>query len=75
MNAFHIIGACTALYAVLLTIVGVRSEDFPSGRAEKVVAALSILLVVSAISAAIITSANEADESSGVEGAAKSESQ
>ena len=64
MNAFHVIGGITAIWAVLVAVVGIRKEDFPGGL-EKVVGAISALLVIGAISAAIITSANEEEEHGG----------
>lgn len=81
MNAFHVIGGLAAIWAVCLAVVGIRKEDFPGG-AEKIVGAISVLLVVSAISAAIITSASKEDEHGefrpdagmGAEEATKSES-
>ena len=64
MNAFHVMGGLTAIWAVVVAIIGIKKEDFPGG-AEKIVGAISVLLVVSAISAAVITSANEEDEHGG----------
>ena len=72
MNAFHVIGGLAAIWAVTVAIIGIKKEDFPGG-AEKIVGAISVLLVISAISAAIITAANEEDEDGGE--AATSESQ
>jgi hypothetical protein len=69
MNAFHVIGGLTAIWAVAVAVVGIKKEDFPGG-AEKIVGAISVLLVVSAISAAIITSGNEDEEHGGGENAA-----
>ena len=66
MNAFHVLGALTAVWAVILAVIGLRSENFP-GRWEKLVAAVSILLVTGAISSAIITSALADEEESGAE--------
>jgi hypothetical protein len=66
MNAFHVLGGVTAIWAVLVAIVGIRKEDFPGGM-EKLVGAISVLLVVGAISAASITSANEDEEHGGAE--------
>ena len=75
MNAFHVIGGIAALWALTVTALGLKREDFPGG-AEKVVGAISVLIVMAAISAAIITSANEKDEhGGGAEEATKSESQ
>ncbi len=70
MNAFHVIGGLAAIWAVTVGILGIRNEDFPGG-AEKIVGAISVLLVVSAISAAIITAATE-DEEHGEDTAAES---
>ncbi len=73
MNAFHIIGGLAALWAVCVGIVGIRSENFPRGGLEKVVGIISILFVIGAISAALITAANESEEhGGGAEEAAKS---
>ena len=58
MNAFHVLGGLTAIWAVLVAVIGITREDFPGG-AEKIVAAISLVLVVGTISAAIITSATE----------------
>ena len=72
MNAFHVIGGLTAIWAVTVAIVGIKKEDFPGG-AEKIVGAISLLLVLSAISAAIISAANEEEEHGGEAAAAESQ--
>jgi plastocyanin len=59
INAFHVFGAILAVWAVALTAVGVMSHDFPPKGLEKVVIAISAILVVAAISSAIITSGEE----------------
>ena len=64
MNAFHVIGGLTAIWAVVVSVIGIKKEDFPGG-VEKVVAAVSVLFVVATISAALITSANEGEEEHG----------
>ena len=69
MNAFHVIGGLTAIWAVAVAIIGIRNEDFPGG-AEKIVGAISVLLVVSAISAAVITATTEEEEEHGGENTA-----
>ncbi len=66
MNAFHVMGGLTAIWAVVVAIIGIRNEDFPGG-AEKIVGAISVLLVVSAISAAVITATTEEEEEHGGE--------
>jgi hypothetical protein len=65
MNAFHVIGGVLAGWAVLVAILGVSREGFPGEGGERIVAAISILLVLAAISAAIITSASEDEETKG----------
>lgn len=65
MNAFHVIGGLTAIWAVVVAILGITREDFPRGGAEKVVGLISIVLVVSAISAAILTAETEEGEEHG----------
>ncbi len=73
MNAFHVIGGLTAIWAVFVAVIGIKKEDFPGG-AEKVVALISVLMVAGAISAGIITSANEEEEHGGGAEEATSES-
>ena len=69
MNAFHVLGAVLAVWALLVSMLGIRRPDFPGGR-ERVVAALSIVLVAATIAAAIITSAAEEHHEEGGEQAA-----
>lgn len=64
MNAFHVIGGLTAIWAVLVAVIGIKKEDFPGG-AEKIVAAISVLLVVGTISAALVTSETEGEDERG----------
>jgi hypothetical protein len=70
LNAFHVIGGLTAIWAVLVAILGITREDFPRGGAEKIVGAISLLLVVGTISAAIVTASTEDSEEGGDHGAA-----
>lgn len=63
MNAFHVIGALFALWAVTVAALGITREDFPrGGRQTLAVGTVSVLLAVSAIGSAIITSALEEEE-------------
>lgn len=63
VNAFHVLGGILALWAVLLTAVGIRNAGFPgSARGARVVSAISTVLVIGAISAGIITAATEEGE-------------
>lgn len=60
MNAFHVIGALFALWAITLAAVGITRENFPgTGLRAVAVGAVSVVLAVSAIGAGIITSAAE----------------
>jgi hypothetical protein len=65
VNAFHVIGGLTAIWAIVVALLGITREDFPRGGAEKIVGAISVLMVVGAISAAILTSKNESESESG----------
>jgi plastocyanin len=63
VNAFHVIGSVLALWALTLTFIGVRRDDFPrSSRQTFAVGAISVLLAAGAIGSAIITGALEDDE-------------
>ena len=53
---FYICGGILALWAVLLGFLGLRSERFPGGTSgQRSVMAVSALLVVVALAAALIT--------------------
>jgi plastocyanin len=56
ITAFHVLGVCLALWAVVLTAIGVTRHDFPGkGRGTTMVIGFSALLVVSTVAAAIGT--------------------
>lgn len=68
MNAFHVLGALFALWAVALAFFGIRSEGFPrSGAQTFLVGAVSVVLALGAIGSGIITSALEDEEEEGGE--------
>jgi len=63
MNAFHVLGGLLAVWALLVSFLGVTRESFPGSKSsERLVGAISIVLVLAAISAGIITSATEEEE-------------
>ena len=63
MNAFHVVGALFAAWAVTVAFLGIRREGFPGGRAQGLaVGAISVLLALGAIGTAIYTGANEEEE-------------
>jgi plastocyanin len=66
VNAFHVLGGLFAVWAVLLTAIGIRREEFPRpGLQTFAVGAISVVLAASAISSGIITSAQEEHEEDG----------
>ena len=70
MNAFHVLGALFAVWAVTLAALGITREDFPrAGGQTLVVGTLSVLLALGAIGSGIITSALEDEEEAGDEAA------
>ncbi len=60
ITAFHVLGALLALWAVVLAALGTIREDFPGkGSGQTVVMAISGLLVVATIAAAILSATDE----------------
>ena len=63
MNAFHVCGGIAAIWAVLVGILGITRENFPASRGtERLVGAISVLLVAAAIFTAVYTAAVEEEE-------------
>ena len=70
MNAFHVCGGILAIWAVVLSFLGITREGFPGSRgAARIVGAISVILVVAAIGSGIYTAANEEEEEGGAEAA------
>ena len=70
INAYHICGGALAIWAVGVSIVGIRVESFPRGRRQaSIVAAISMSLVITTIAAAIIEGVREADKEEEAEAA------
>jgi len=71
VEPFYVAGGLLAAWALIVTAIGVRREDFPSTPgATRVVGAISIVLVLTAIGLAIYLSATEEHEKGGAEHAA-----
>jgi plastocyanin len=71
VNAFHVIGGLFAVWAVILTTIGIRRDDFPRPGFQTVaVGTISVLLAASSIGSGIVTSALEEEEEEGHEGEA-----
>jgi uncharacterized cupredoxin-like copper-binding protein len=69
INAFHVIGALLAIWAVVLFFLGLRSEGFPGKEGgERLVIGLSVLLVVGAIGSAIATGGEKKEKGSELAG-------
>ena len=63
MNAFHVCGALFAIWALVVSFLGITRENFPStDGAARLVGLISIVLCVAAIGTAIYTSATEEEE-------------
>ena len=63
MNAFHVCGAILAAWAVLVSILGITRENFPtSDGSARLIGSISVILVAAAIGTAIYTSATEEHE-------------
>jgi hypothetical protein len=64
VNAFHVCGAILAAWAVIVSILGITRENFPtSDGSARLIGSISVLLVAAAIGTAIYTSATEEHES------------
>jgi formate-dependent nitrite reductase membrane component NrfD len=60
VNAFEVLGPILVVWALLVSFLGITRENFPDSQtAERLVGAISVLLVVLAIGAAIYTSTHE----------------
>lgn len=63
VNSFHVLGGLLALWALLVSFLGITRENFPASRqAERAVAVISTVLVAGAIGSAVVTGANEKAE-------------
>lgn len=59
-SSFEIVGVLLAVWAVVVSYLGLRSPDFPrTGRTEKIVAAITIVLVAGTVAAGITSSSIE----------------
>jgi hypothetical protein len=63
VNAFHVCGIAFAVWALLVSFLGIRFENFPSNdRAARLVGLISVTLAIAAVGSAIYTSATEEEE-------------
>jgi plastocyanin len=55
ISAFHVVGVILALWAVIVAALGIMRHDFPGPGAEKIVMAISGILVLGAVGTAVTT--------------------
>ena len=68
MTAFYFFGGLLALWAVLVSFLGITREGFPgSDGSARVVMALSVVLTLAAILSGVIGSALEEEDEEGSE--------
>ena len=64
MNAFHVCGALFAIWALVVSFLGITRESFPAtDGAARTVGLISVVLCLAAIGTAIYTSATEEHDS------------
>jgi hypothetical protein len=61
VNAFHVCGGLFAVWALVVSFLGITREGFP-GSAARAVGAISVILAVAAIGTAIYTGATEEED-------------
>ena len=63
MNAFHVCGGLLALWALLVSFLGITRESFPGSKgAERAVMLISVVLTLLAVGAGVTTAAHEEEE-------------
>ena len=63
MNAFHVFGGLLAIWALIVSFLGITRENWPSKKGvERGVIAISITLVLCAIGSAVLTAVAERNE-------------
>lgn len=72
ITAFHVVGACLVLWALLVAALGITRHDFPPKGGEKILIAVSVILVVAVIAAATTETPGKKPKGSEVSGAKNS---
>ncbi len=63
MNAFHVMGGMLALWALLVSFLGITRENWPATKgAERAVILISITLFLCAVGSAVLTAIEEHNE-------------
>ena len=63
MNVFEVVGLVLIAWALLVGFLGITRENFPGSQGtERIVGAISVILVLLAVAAAVYTGMEEAKE-------------
>ena len=63
MTVFYVMGALFAVWAVIVSFLGIRKHDFPGTKsAERLVIVISLVLFLAAVGSAVIGAALEEHE-------------
>jgi hypothetical protein len=63
VNAYHVCGILFAVWAVLVSFLGITREDFPAtAGAQRMVAVVSAVLALATIGTAVYTGATEHED-------------
>jgi uncharacterized membrane protein YedE/YeeE len=63
VNVFEVFGPILVIWAILVGFLGITRENFPASKtAERLVGAISVILVVVAIGSAVYATAHEHDD-------------
>ena len=63
MNAFHVFGGLLAIWALIVSFLGITRENWPSKKGvERALIAISVALVLGAIGSAVLTAVAERNE-------------
>jgi hypothetical protein len=63
VNAFHVLGGLLAVWALLVSFLGITRENFPASKsAERTVILISATLWVLAVGSAVLTAVEEHNE-------------
>ena len=63
MNAYHVFGILFAVWAVVVSLLGITRENFPgSNGAARIVAIVSVVLMLLTVGSALYTGATEEED-------------
>lgn len=63
MNAYHVCGFLFALWAVIVSFLGITRENFPASKgAARIVAVISLVLMLLTVGSAVYTGATHEED-------------